>query len=145
MIHRARIVFVAALVVSLVIVATEFPLGQLLHERTVIATTGAELQRLQAANRSLAGQISSLHQPATVGRIAHEEYGLVQKGQSSIVVLPSPGDGGGVDPLATSGIPSSNIVPSDALVASPATTGSGTEQGFWSRLLNRLEFWKAAR
>jgi len=144
-IHRARLLFVVALLASVVVVGAEFPFGQLLHERQVIAARASELSHLQTENRSLAADVASLHQPATVGRIAHGEYGLVQQGQSSVVVLPSPGDGGGTDPLSGSRIPSSDEVPSDALVAGPQTAGvgSGKAEGFFSKLLDRLEFWKA--
>lgn len=146
MIHRARLLFVCAVVLAAVIVGAEFPLGQLLHERQVVAATSSQLQKLQSQNRWLSGQIAQLHQPATVGRIAHEQYGLVQKGESSVVVLPSAGDGGGSDPLSTTHIPSSDLVPSDSLPATPQTgTSTGPpQQGFFSRLIQRLEFWKAS-
>lgn len=144
MIHRVRLLFVGAVVVALAIVGGEFPLAQLLHERAAIATTTAQLQRVQAENRVLAGQVAALHQPSTIARIAHQQYGLVQKGQSSVVVLPSPGSGG-KDPLVSSRLPSSDLVPSDGAVANPASSGPVDQQGFWSKLLNRLEFWKATR
>jgi hypothetical protein len=104
-----------------------------------------QLSQLQAENRVLAGQVKAMSQPSTVARIAHEEYGLVYKGQQSVVVLPSSTDGsnrGG--PLSSTQVPKSDLFPSDAIVAPGAPPKGGVEQkGFWARLLQRIEFWKA--
>jgi cell division protein FtsB len=146
MIGRARIVFFVGLIAAIVIVATEFPLGQLMRARSALAQGSSQLNRLDTENRQLAGQIRSLHRDSTVARIAHEDYGLVKKGQRSIVVLPSPssspGDGSG--PLSTTTVPKSDLVPTDAIVSGSASGVKPVQQpGFWSRLVQRLEFWKA--
>lgn len=145
MIARARAVLAAAFLVGLVIVATEFPLGQLLHERAALAQAGAQLGQLQAQNRQLGAEVSALRDPSTIARIAHDDYGLVTRGERSIVILPSPGSGGRPSgPLSSTSVPRSDLVPSDAIV-SAAGGGSATHQpGFWSRLLQRLEFWHAS-
>jgi cell division protein FtsB len=146
MIGRARIVFFAGLIAAIVIVATEFPLGQLMRARAALAQGSSQLRALDTENRQLAGQIRSLHRDSTVARIAHEDYGLVKKGQRSIVVLPSPstspGDGSG--PLSTTTVPTSDLVPTDAIVSGTASGAKSMKQpGFWSRLVQRLEFWRA--
>jgi cell division protein FtsB len=149
MIGRARIVLLAALIAGLVITATEFPLGQLMRGRAEASQASQQLKGLAAENRALAAQVTSLHQSGTVARIAHEEYGLVSKGQRSIVVLPSRStahNGSGSGPLSSTGVPKSDLVPSDAIVS---PTSGGTQKvhrgaGFWTRVLHRLEFWRAS-
>ncbi len=143
MIARARLLLVAAFIAGIVIVATEFPLGQLMRGRAAMSEASSQLSRLQAQNRALTAEVVSLHQDATVARIAHAEYGLVSKGQRSVVVLPLPSAGSG--PLGATTVPRSDLVPTDAIV-NPAVGGDGKvvkRVGFWSRLVQRLEFWKA--
>ena len=88
MIQRARLFFFMALLIAGVIVVTNFPLGSLLHARTTVQTESAQLAALREANRTLSSEVRELRDPATVGQIAHEEYGLIEPGQRSVVVLP---------------------------------------------------------
>ncbi|MFZ0171048.1 MAG: septum formation initiator family protein [Acidimicrobiales bacterium] len=147
MIARARLLLVVAFVAGIVIVATEFPLGQLIRGRAAMAQASAQLTRLQAQNRALAAQVASLHEDATIARIAHEEYGLISKGERSIVVLPAPSRraGTGTGPLNSTTVPRSDLVPTDAIVSPTGAGGSKPvkQAGYWARLLQRLEFWKA--
>jgi len=150
MIGRARIALLVALLVGLVITATEFPLGQLMRGRAEVTEAGQQLKRLQAENRALAAEVRSLHQSGTVARIAHQDYGLVDRGQVSVVVLPSAraardaGAGSGAGPLSSTGVPKSDLVPSDAIVSpSPGAGPRRKTAGFWERVLQRLEFWRA--
>jgi hypothetical protein len=149
-IGRARIALLVALIAGIVITATEFPLGQLMRGRAAVATAGQQLSRLQAENRALAAEVSSLHQAGTVARIAHQDYGLVANGQRSVVVLPSspttrdPDAGARGSALGSKGFPKSDLVPSDAIVSPSGSTGNGSKRaGFWERVLQRLEFWRA--
>jgi cell division protein FtsB len=145
MIARARIFLLVSLIAGVAIVATEFPLGQLLRQRAALGQATQQLSQLQAENRSLAAQVDALHQSSTVARIAHEDYGLVGKGQRAVVVLPSPAkSGSSAGPLDTNEVPKSDLVPSDAIVAGTGT-GPAPAKGrsFWTRLLQRFEFWKA--
>jgi cell division protein FtsB len=150
-IGRARLALLVALVAGIVITATEFPLGQLMHDRAGNAQASYQLSQLQAQNRALASEVSSLHQPGTVARIAHQEYGLVANGQQSIVVLPSPVTGHNrtaseSGPLSSTGVPKSDLVPTDAIVSPGARGASKASRtaGFWDRVLKRLEFWNAS-
>jgi cell division protein FtsB len=145
MIARARAILAVAFIVGIVIIATEFPLGQLIRSRASLSAATAQLSELKAQDHALDGQLASLHQDATIAGIAHAEYGLVTKGQKAVVVLPSPGaSSGGSAPLSASTVPTSDLVPTDAIV-SPSSGGgvSVKRPGFWSRLAQRLEFWKA--
>jgi hypothetical protein len=139
-----------ALIAGIAITATEFPLGQLMRGRADVAHATQQLTQLQGQNRVLASEVSSLHQGGTVARIAHEDYGLVAKGQKSIVVLPSrvagaQGGPAGAGPLSATGVPKTDLVPSDAIVSptGPATPKAHKPAGFWERVLQRLEFWRA--
>jgi cell division protein FtsB len=144
---RARIVLLLAVVAGIALLTTEFPFAQLVSERSSVAQASLQLSQLQAENRVLAGQVKALSQPSTVARIAHEEYGLVYKGQQSVVVLPSSTDGShGGGPLSSTYVPKSDLFPSDAIVApgAPPKGGGVKQKDFWARLLQRIEFWKAA-
>jgi len=146
MIHRARLFFFVALVVAAVVLVANFPVGALLHERSTLKTDTAQLAALQAENRQLSSQVKALHDPAVVGEIAHAEYGLTEPGERSVVVLPTTtkSSSSGANPLADNRIPSSDVLPSDAILdpgVSPAAQPSGHGPGFWHRVLSSLEFW----
>jgi hypothetical protein len=120
MIRRARLFFFAALLVAVVILVANFPLGALIQGRSAVRAESAQLVALQAENRALSSQVRALHDPATVGRIAHQEYGLI-----------------------TNPIPSSDLLPSDAILGPSARAAQplAREPGFWHRVLDSLEFW----
>ena len=103
----------------------QFSLGALVQGRTTLRTDTTQLMALQAENRALSAQVKALHDPASIGRIAHEEYGLIAPGQRSIVVLPGANgsSGGTPDPLADNPIPSSDLLPSDAILGPTMTNG----------------------
>jgi cell division protein FtsB len=150
--YRARIAFVMAVVLGAIVLFVEFPIGQLVQARGAVASSSAQLSRLQSENRTLANQVRELQEGSTIEQVAHEEYGLVEPGQRSIVVMPGAGAGavggrgptGASAPLGSTTIPKSDLVPTDASL-SPAgggrVSGGG---GFWGRVLDRLEFWKAS-
>ncbi|MGD0984353.1 MAG: septum formation initiator family protein [Acidimicrobiales bacterium] len=145
MIQRARLFFFAALLIAVVILVANFPLGALVQGRTAVRADTAQLLALQAENKALSSQVRALHDPATLGRIAHEEYGLVTPGQRSVVVLPGPAGSLSAtpDPLADNPIPSSDLLPSDAILGPSARTAQPPEHepDFWHRVLDSLEFW----
>ncbi len=145
MIRRARLLFLVALSVAVVILVANFPLAALVQGRSAVRADGAQLMALQSENRALSSQVRALHDPATVGRIAHEEYGLIFPGQRSVVVLPGPAGSSSSesDPLADNPIPFSDLLPSDAILGPPAKVAQPLvrEPGFWHRVLGTLEFW----
>ena len=150
MIQRARLFFFAALAIAVVILVANFPLGTLLRERSTLGVDTAQLATLRATDRILAAQVRALHDPATVARIAHEEYGLVAPGLRSFVVLSAPGRSGtsSTDPLSNKAIPRSDLLPSDAILdpGAQAVTDErapGDGPGFWRRVLDNLEFWRS--
>jgi hypothetical protein len=145
MIGRARLFFFVALLIAVAILVTNFPLGALVQGRSAVRADSAHLLALQAENQVLSSQVRALHDPATVGRIAHEQYGLITPGQRSIVVLPGPAGSSSSmpDPLANNPIPSSDLLPSDAILGPSARVAQPPvhEPGFWHRVLDSLEFW----
>jgi cell division protein FtsB len=146
-IQRARLVFLAAVILALVIVAGELPLGALVHEKSAIAGTSRQLQILRNENQSLSQQVSSLNDSATIEKIAHAQYGLVERGQRSFVILPTEGDGtSGPNPLSSNPLSPLQIVPNDAAGAIPASNAKRGVHGpgVLSQIESRLEFWRWA-
>jgi len=148
MIQRARLIFLAAVILAVVIIAGELPLGALAHEKSAIAGTSRQLQILRAENLSLSQQVSSLNDPATIEGIAHAQYGLVQRGQRSYVILSGPGDNtSGPNPLSSNLLSPLEIVPNDAAGTTPAggaDKSTSHSPGVWSQIQSRLEFWRWA-
>ena len=154
MLGRARLVFGLAVLVAGIILLTQFPVGSLVNARQSAATASSQLSKLKAENQALAAQVRGLEKGSTIQQIAHQEYGLIEPGQRSVVVMPGGNTGGRVhgegatgaaSPLGSDTIPRSDIVPSDAqLNPDPSSHGSQGGASYWQRLLNRLEFWKAS-
>jgi cell division protein FtsB len=145
MIRRARLFFLVALLLAAGILVANFPLGTLLQGRSTAQGEASRLAALRLENRTLASEVRALDDPATVGEIAHEEYGLVTPGQRSIVVLPAAAGAGSAarDPLANNPVPSSDLLPSDAILdpGTPVAPPPSHGPGFWHRVLGDLEFW----
>ena len=89
MMRRARLFFLVALLLAAGILVANFPLSTLLQGRSTVQGEASRLAALRAENRTLSSEVRALDDPATVGEIAHEEYGLITPGQRSIVVLPA--------------------------------------------------------
>jgi len=144
-IKRARLFFFLALLIALVVLVANFPLGSLVEGRSAVRADTAQLAALQAENRALSSEVRALHDPATVGRIAHSEYGLVTPGQRSVVVLPGAAgsSSSAPDPLSDNPIPSSDLLPSDAILGPSARLAQPPvhEPSFWHRVIATLEFW----
>lgn len=150
MVGRARLCFLAALVIGAIVLATELPLGNIVRARAAVAKSTTELAALRSENRSLGEQVSELRQGSTIQQIAHQEYGLVLPGQKSIVVMPGGSSGarvhghgstGSTAPLNSNTIPKSDLVPTDSPL-SPGKSSAKHGEGFWGKVVHRLEFWK---
>jgi len=147
MIRRARLFLFVALLIAAAIVVANFPLGALLTDRSTVRAETAQLAALRAANRAMSSEVRALQDAATVGRIAHEEYGLISRGQRSLVVLPTSTASGASagSPLANSPVPASDLLPSDAILdpSVPVYQPPARGPGFWQRVVDRLEFWRS--
>ena len=80
MVQRARLFLLVAVVIAAGILVANFPLGALLHDRATVQGESARLAALRATNERLASEVRALDEPAIIGQIAHEEYGLVTPG-----------------------------------------------------------------
>jgi hypothetical protein len=131
----------------------EFPLGELLHQRSELAVATSELAKLQSTNGALARDIGSLREPSGIAALAHGQYGLVGRGQRAYEVLaPASTVGGPVPALAPHAISSVDVVVPSAASLAPASARSATGSAdgtsdtgsLWSRVVDRLAFWRWA-
>jgi cell division protein FtsB len=164
---RARLAFVGAIVASAIVLFAWFPAGSLLHQRSTLHGTQAELNTLHAQDAALAQEKKNLSDPGEIGRIAREQYQLTNPGQQAYEVLPpsgatstgtpyagDPGATGPVAPSASSELPPGGVTtttttePGSTPTTTPAHTGTTTPTtapssgGFGSRVLHSLEFWR---
>ncbi|MDA8185783.1 MAG: hypothetical protein M0035_15390 [Actinomycetota bacterium] len=138
--------------------STSFPVSELLSQRRALASTAAQLRRVNASDSLLSAEARRLSDPATVGEIAHQEFGLVHSGVKAYDVLPpsgsAPGSGTGAAPLtgppvAPGGLPSGSAgLPAPSGGGPSAGSSNGRPKtrspasGFWQRVLHSLEFWR---
>jgi cell division protein FtsB len=145
--RRARVVLAAAVVLVIAVLATGFPVGTFLRQRTAIAAVDRQLAVVDSHNAELRSEITSLRQPATIEAIAREEYGLVRPGQRSYVILPGKSARAiGAGTLGVLPIPADDLVPASvSALASPSDVTSGPQSAsLWSRTAGELEFWRWA-
>lgn len=165
--RRLRLLLVASLLFAGAVLLTGLPVSALLNQRTQLSTAAADLQQLQAADRSLEAQGRRLSDPDTVSGLARGDYGMVPPGQKAFVILPPPGaspatvagsghvplDGPPVVPgsaqsqalLGVGGAaPSSGTsMRAAARHTTASSAGSARSSGsFWSRVVHSLEFWR---
>lgn len=145
---RARLCFLSALVVACGVVVAEFPVSSLVAARDSVARSAAELSALRGENKVLAADISRLDSATTISELAHREYGLVARGEETVVIIPPAGPGSGSTvgeaPLDATKIPASDLVPSDAELEPTGDLVPRASTSFWGRVLDRLEFWKGS-
>ena len=67
-----------------------YPARTYLDQKQAIAVQERTIAVLKAEDSKLAGESSALQSPATIARIARQEYGLLKPGQQAFMVLPSP-------------------------------------------------------
>jgi cell division protein FtsB len=141
--YRARLALVAALLFSAALVAAEFPLSMLLHQRSELALVASQVSTLQQRNSGLQGDVAALSQDSTIAEIAHEEYGLVSPGQLAYAILPGAGSAS-ANSLAVEEIPPRDLVATaNALTPSPRPVAV-KGPGLWGRFISHLEFWRSA-
>lgn len=139
--HRARAAFIGACGVALALLVFEVPVSELVHQGGELAAVDARLTATNAANARLSADVAALHKDSTVAAIAHEEYGLVERGQLAYVVLPAKGSG--ADLLGATKLPADDLVPAALSPYAPLTVSSPKSPSLWRRVLDRLEFWRS--
>ncbi len=141
--RRARAAAIVAGIFAVLTVATGFPLATLLHQRTEIAGAVRELERVNAHNAALAREVKSLSTRSTIVGIARLDYGLVQKGERAVVILPGKNERSAQAPsLTPTRLPASDFVPTAATTWETPSASGSAGSGFWERVLHHLEFWR---
>ena len=144
LLYRARIFLVAAVLAAIVLLVLELPLSTILRQRGQIATASHELGLVQRRNTELRADVAALRENSAIAAIAHEEYGLVQPGQQSFVILPSAGASNASGLLGTRSLPASDLVVQASDPSTPAAKSAPAHSSLTSRVLDRLEFWRWA-
>jgi hypothetical protein len=130
-------------VASVTILAAWFPASSLLHQRAQLDAASAQLGRLDHQNAALRHQEKQLRTPATLGRIAQEQYDLVPPGEQAYQVLPPSGSGSADGTLSgTSASTGGGSTAGDAGGSSASSASVGASGGFLGRVLRTLEFWR---
>jgi cell division protein FtsB len=150
---RARLMLLGSVVISAVVLFAWFPASPLLHQRSNLTASEAQLSSLHKQDAALAQEKKNLSEAGEIGRIAREQYQLVSPGQGAYEVLPpsgataagtpyagDPGSAAPVTPSATPELPPGG----EATTTAPggAGTSAPTNSGFVSRMLHTLEFWR---
>ena len=152
---RARLMLLGSVVISAVVLFAWFPAGSLLHQRSTLTASEAQLSSLHKQDAALAQEKKNLSDAAEIGRIAREQYQLVSPGQGAYEVLPpsgataagtpyagDPGSAAPVTPSATPELPPGGVTTTAPTLPGKAGTSAPTSSGFVSRMLHTLEFWR---
>lgn len=155
---RARLLFLGSIVLSAVVAFAWFPAGSLLSQRSTLAGTQSQLTTLHRQDAALAQEKKNLSDATEIGRIARQQYQLVNPGQQAYEVLPpsgaatpgtsyagDPGSSGPVAPSATPELPPGGVTTTTAPAATSGRAPAGTSAGapgIVSRMLRTLEFWR---
>ena len=86
--RRHRIPVAVAGVFALAVLATSFPLSQLLSQHHQLSASGAQLAQVQRENKSLTRQEHALGSNVAISQLARGEYQMVSPGQTLFDVLP---------------------------------------------------------
>jgi Septum formation initiator len=145
-------------VASAVILFAWFPFGSLLHQRTTLSGSEAQLSGLHKQDVALAQEKKNLSDSDEIARIAREQYQLVSPGQQAYEVLPpagssgtgtpyagDPGSTAPVTPTAAPELPPGGVTTTTTPPLPPthaARTASPPSSGMLARMLHALEFWR---
>ncbi len=143
-------VLVVATAASAGILGAWFPVSNLMHQRAQLAAASSQLSRLDQQNASLRHQEKAMRTPATLGRIAQQQYDLVPPGEEAYQVLPASGSAGSGPGGKDGTLGSVSSAATGARAASRTAGGQGassaastvTSGSFFDRVLRTLEFWR---
>jgi hypothetical protein len=131
-----------AALTAVVMLVGWFPLTSLWHQQSQLDSTAAQIKALQRQEQALATQSKAIDTKAAATALAREQYQLVSPGQSLIQVLPGDASGqvsaNSVDPGLQPLVAPSQAAP----LVTPTVTGHASANGFLSRLVRTLEFWR---
>jgi cell division protein FtsB len=130
--NARRLPVAIAALIALVILGTSFPAAALLKQHQQLASSSAQLQKLQHQNQLLSQQQQQLNSKAEIQRLARQDYQLVLTGQTLFNVLPPTGQAGAAvgSSTVTPGDPGSQplVSPADApnMTPDPGLPQGGT-------------------
>jgi cell division protein FtsB len=144
--HVNRWVLLGAALCAAVIVLAWFPARELIRQHDELGAVNGQLTTLAKRNASLSADITALSSNSTIAAIAHEQYGLVRRGQTSYVILPAVGSAAANGALTTASIAPQDLIAAPIDEPRATTTGSAAAGAgsFWSRFSSHLEFWRWA-
>ena len=155
---RSRLWFLGALAVSAVVLFAWFPASSLLNQRSNLASAQGQLAALHKQDAALAQEKKNLSDDGEIGRIARQQYQLVNPGQQAYEVLPpsgaaaagtpyagDPGSDAPATPSATPELPPASVTTTTipaGRAGHDATSAQAPQSGLLSRMLHSLEFWR---
>jgi cell division protein FtsB len=155
---RSRLWFLGALVVSAVVLFAWFPASSLLNQRSNLASAQDQLAALHKQDAALAQEKKNLSDAGEIGRIAREQYQLVNPGQRAYEVLPpsgaaaagtpyagDPGSSSPATPSATPELPPGGVTTTTTPTGHSAHATSVAPppgSSLLARMLHSLEFWR---
>ncbi len=146
-----------SVVISAAVVAAWFPAEALLHQRASLAGAQAQLATLHEQDAALAQEARNLGDAGEIGRIARQEYQLVNPGQQAYEVLPpagaaspsagtpyagDPGVGAPSAPSAAAELPPGTSTTSTSTTTTTVPPHAARQPGLLSRMAHALEFWR---
>jgi cell division protein FtsB len=149
-----------AVFLSAVVLFAWFPAGSLLSQRSALGSTQSQLATLHQQDAALRQEKKNLSDASEIGRIARQQYQLVNPGQQAYEVLPpsgaatpgtsyagDPGSKGPVAPSATPELPPGGVMTTTQSGEPTAGNRDQTSRpaggsGFLGRMLHSLEFWR---
>jgi len=169
--RRHRTMLVGSMLLAVVVMGAWFPASDLLHQHQQLAAATTELRHLDQKNHALKEKAAQLETPAAIGRIAQQQYDLVAPGEQAYQVLPASGSGNGTVSGHTPGTLAAGTTPAIGTATTGAPTDGGRSLasgghgatatrsgatakatsaatanraagGFFSRIVDTLEFWR---
>jgi hypothetical protein len=131
-----------AVVTAAIMLVGWFPLTALWHQQSQLDTTSAQIKAVQRQEQALATQSKAVDTKAAATALAREQYQLVSPGQSLIQVLPGNASGLVSPSSADPGLQPLVAPSSAAPLVTPSMTEHRMNNGFASRLVRTLEFWR---
>ena len=132
---------------AIAVVVVAFPFQTLWRQQSALNQARSQIAQINRQSAALTQQAKAVSTTAAAIALAREDYQLVQPGQSLIQVLPGNGAGyvalnstdPGTQPLVNIG---QGVVPTSGATSSSAGSSHTGVQGFVSRFVRTLEFWR---
>jgi cell division protein FtsB len=122
-IDKSRMFVFFGVMFCLVLLALDFPIGELYSQEKQLASVNAQLAQVSKENHQLKSQISELNNPNEIRYLARKELGYVRPGETEYAIISTPS-------------------PNSMKVSERKESNTDSaNQSLWQRVLHRLEFW----